>query len=364
MTHYPKQIIRLGVLTAWFVGAFITHAQDGALRDTAAFFSEPAKAEASRTIAEIGRRFRKDLVIETFREIPAAVRQGVNLQDKPAVNGLFTQWTEQQARQLKVNGIYILLTKEPAHLQIVVGNETQNNAFTLKDRDALASLMLGKLRSQKHDEALLEGVNFVSTTMASHAAARTRPTPSAASKQSESSGWLGTALAVMLGLAVIWLAVGLFRSLSGEVANQRGQEQVRSPVGEDSSVRCSAGCSARRRACGSTISSRAITVPPRGRSRTTAAATAGSQVGTATTPVRAAISAATPAAVIRVGESSSPRSTRSRTRLPSWLGLGWDNQNIPTNLIMPVWRNGRRTGLKIPTVKCRVGSSPATGTTR
>lgn len=48
MTHYPKQIIRLGVLTAWFVGAFITHAQDGALRDTAAFFSEPAKAEASR----------------------------------------------------------------------------------------------------------------------------------------------------------------------------------------------------------------------------------------------------------------------------------------------------------------------------
>lgn len=215
MTHYPKQIIRLGVLTAWFVGAFITHAQDGALRDTAAFFSEPAKAEASRTIAEIGRRFRKDLVIETFREIPAAVRQGVNLQDKPAVNGLFTQWTEQQARQLKVNGIYILLTKEPAHLQIVVGNETQNNAFTLKDRDALASLMLGKLRSQKHDEALLEGVNFVSTTMASHAAARTRPTPSAARKQSESSGWLGTALAVMLGLAVIWLAVGLFRSLSG-----------------------------------------------------------------------------------------------------------------------------------------------------
>ena len=99
MTHYPKQIIRLGVLTAWFVGAFITHAQDGALRDTAAFFSEPAKAEASRTIAEIGRRFRKDLVIETFREIPAAVRQGVNLQDKPAVNGLFTQWTQQQARQ-------------------------------------------------------------------------------------------------------------------------------------------------------------------------------------------------------------------------------------------------------------------------
>ena len=41
MTHYPKQIIRLGVLTAWFVGAFITHAQDGALRDTAAGAARP-----------------------------------------------------------------------------------------------------------------------------------------------------------------------------------------------------------------------------------------------------------------------------------------------------------------------------------
>ncbi|MEN9573239.1 MAG: hypothetical protein RL514_1094 [Verrucomicrobiota bacterium] len=228
MTHYPLQFARLGVLTAWLVGAFVAHAQSGALRDSAVFFSEPAKAEASRQITEIGRRFRKDLVVETFREIPEAVRQGVNLQDKPAVNRLFEQWTVQQAKQLRVNGIYILLTKEPAHLQIVVGNETQNNAFTLKDRDALASLMLGHLRNQKPDAALLDGVNFVAATMASHAAARSRPnstavvSPSAAGKQSESSGWLGTALAVMLGLAVIWLVVGVIRSLSGGGGNSVG----------------------------------------------------------------------------------------------------------------------------------------------
>ena len=29
---------------------------------------------------------------------------------------------------------------------------------------------------------------------------------------------------------------------------------------------------------------------------------------------------------------------------------------------MPVWRNGRRTGLKIPSSKERIGSSPITGT--
>lgn len=220
MTNHPAHFLRLGILTALLAGACLAQAQNGAIRDTAAFFSESSKAEAARNITELGRRFRKDLVIETFREIPETVRQGVNLQDKPAVNRLFEQWPVQQAKQHRVNGIYILLTKEPAHLQIVVGNETQNNAFTLKDRDALASLMLARLRAKQNDEALVEGVNFVTTTMASHAAARTRPSPvavgatTAPASRSESSGGLSTILLVVLGLAVVWLVVGVFRSLS------------------------------------------------------------------------------------------------------------------------------------------------------
>lgn len=236
MTHQPHSCFRLGFLTLWLLGASLTHAQNGTIRDTAAFFSEPAKAEASRHIAELGRRFRKDLVVETFREIPEALRQGVNLQDKPAVNRVFEQWTVQQARQLKVNGIYILLTKEPAHLQIVVGNATQQDAFTLKDRDALASLMLGKLRAQQPDAALLDGVNFVTTTMAGHAAARTRPQPTAAASSGDGGVPWGTILAVLLGLAVVWMVVGLFRSMAGGGGSGAGGGAVSSGSGFFSSL--------------------------------------------------------------------------------------------------------------------------------
>lgn len=211
-----QHFFRLGILTALLAGAGLAQAQSGAIRDTAAFFSETSKAEAGRNITELGRRFKKDLVIETFREIPEAMRQGVNLQDKPAVNRLFEQWTVQQAKQLRVNGIYILLTKDPAHLQVVVGDETQKNAFTLKDREALASLMLARLRAKQNDEALVEGVNFVTTTMASHAAARARPAAAVAAPaaRNESSSGLGTILLVVLGIAVVWLVVGVIRSLS------------------------------------------------------------------------------------------------------------------------------------------------------
>ena len=242
MINYPKHCVLLGVLAALLSGASVTQAQNGAIRDTAAFFSEAAKSEAGRSLTEIGRRFRKDLVIETYREIPETVRQGVDLKDKPAVSRMFEQWTVQQARQLRVNGIYVLLTKEPAHLQVVVGNETQNNAFTLRDRDALAGLMLGKLRNQQNDAALLEGVNFVFNTMAGHAALRTRPNAPAAGAttapagRSEGSSPLGTILAVVLGLAVVWLVIGLFRSISRSSGAGAGAGPVSSGGGFFSSL--------------------------------------------------------------------------------------------------------------------------------
>ncbi len=218
MTNYLQHFVRLGVFIGLLAGAISTQAQNGAVRDTAAFFSEASKAEAGRRVAEIGKRFKKDLVIETYAEVPEAVRQGVNLQDKPAANRMFEEWTIKQAKQLRVNGIYILLSKEPAHLQIVVGNDTQHAAFTLKDRDALASLMLARLRAKQNDEALLEGVSFVFNTMASHAATRSQPAVGSTSSgvsRSEGSSGLGLILAVLLGVAVLWLVVGLFRSLAG-----------------------------------------------------------------------------------------------------------------------------------------------------
>ena len=158
----------LAFIVATLLGTSVSPAGLGEIRDTGDFFSESAKTKATRKISEIEQQYKKDLVIETFKEIPEEIKQDVDLSDKTAMNRLFERWTVKQAKQRGVNGIYILLSKEPAHIQIVVGNETQNIAFTLMDRDNLASLMLSKLRKKQNDEALLEGVNFVFKTMAGH----------------------------------------------------------------------------------------------------------------------------------------------------------------------------------------------------
>lgn len=229
MFKHPT-ILALGFVVTTLFGTSISLAGLGAVRDNGVFFSDSAKSEATRRISEIEREYKKDLVIETFKEIPEEIKQGVELTDKAALGRLFEQWTVKQAKQQKVNGVYILLTKEPAHIQIVVGNDTQKKAFTLMDRTNLTSLMLNKLRKKQNDEALLEGVNFVLTTMASHAPPHNRgnnvssssassPVKGVPSEQANPWSWL---IIAVIGIAAIWLIVGVLRSVMGGRAATAG----------------------------------------------------------------------------------------------------------------------------------------------
>ncbi|NBY00698.1 MAG: TPM domain-containing protein, partial [Planctomycetes bacterium] len=193
------------------------------VKDTAGFFSENAKSEANRRILDIEKRFKHDLVIETFSTIPEDIKKGVNLKDKPAANRMYHQWAQKQFANLRVNGVYILLSKDPAHLQIEVGNETQKKIFSLLDRDNLTSIMLTKLKEKQNDQALTEAVNFVYNAMESHpdnrragappvnkpvAAAPVRNTnPENKGEGSPIGGWICMGLLVLGGA---WLVIAIF----------------------------------------------------------------------------------------------------------------------------------------------------------
>ena len=223
LKHHTE--ITLSFLFATLFGTAIAAAGTGGVRDSGDFFSEAAIKEATRKISAIETQFKKDLVVETFPDIPEEIQRGVDLSDKRALNKMFEQWTVKEAKQSRVNGIYILISKEPAHLQIVVGNDTQNKAFTSKDREKLSGIMLSKLRAKKNDEALLECVQFVSTTMAGHVQPSTRvnnvaapPAVSPRALQSERASPWGWIITAVLGIGAVWLIVGVLRSFMGRGA--------------------------------------------------------------------------------------------------------------------------------------------------
>ena len=212
----------LGILAALLLGTDVSRAASGGVVDNGGFFSEQAKSDASKVIGDMERTLHKGILIETFKEIPAEVKAAVNVQDKAAMSQMYDLWAKKQAKQHGVNGVYVLLVKSPSHLQAEVGTETQQLAFTMKDRAALVSLMLGKLGAKQNDEALRDGVNFVSATMKSHLPNHPRsgsaPVPATSHPAQSSGGGMGWLIpAIVIGL-VVWVVIGIVRAISGRVS--------------------------------------------------------------------------------------------------------------------------------------------------
>lgn len=222
MTRLLKLPIYLATFATLMGGVLTARAGTSGIHDNAGFFSEGAKADATSNINDVQRKLKKDVCVETFAEIPADLRQGINLQDKAAVNRVCDQWAVKRAKELMVNGVYVLLVKQPAHLQVTVGNDTQRQAFTLADRDRLVSTMLTKLRAKDNDGALREGMSYVAATMRGHSTTHTITQTSSApvpvtryrdvvpEEPSSGGSWLVKLL--IIGV-VVWLGLAMFRAL-------------------------------------------------------------------------------------------------------------------------------------------------------
>ncbi len=199
------------------LGTAGARAAAGGIQDDGAFFSEFAKVNATGTINDVSTRLHKDIAVQTFAAVPEDMKATVIHPDKAATNRGFSQWAEQLARTKKVNGVFILLVKQPAHLQVVVGTDTQRQAFTLTDRVTLIQRMLEQLRNKKNDDALIDAVNFISTTMSSHRSGAAAPVSARTHTVQKTgiSSWLPTIGIVLLIWVGFSLIRGLFRSMSG-----------------------------------------------------------------------------------------------------------------------------------------------------
>ena len=145
----------------WAVGvvailavAWPAAASEPGIRDSGEFFSTQAIEQAGRTLQKIKQEFGKDVVVETFPAIPEDVRGSY---DANAKNRFYDSWITREARRQGVNGVLILITKEPAHFQVGVGNKTRQKEFTVADRDALRDTILRDFRQKQFDQGLRNG---------------------------------------------------------------------------------------------------------------------------------------------------------------------------------------------------------------
>src|SRR5579884_3425175 len=167
MRLFLRSLLLPLLLAGWLCGAGTASAE---VRDDGKFFKADTVAKVNKEIQDIHDRYKKDVVVETYKsykdiDVPETSKESVKLETKEERNKAFNEWALERARKLKVNGIYILICREPSHLQVEVGKNTLTKEFTAADRHKLDEILLNKSRDKKFDEGLEDGVDFIRTAM-------------------------------------------------------------------------------------------------------------------------------------------------------------------------------------------------------
>jgi hypothetical protein len=119
--------------------------------DELKLFSEKAIDEANAIIARIKETHHKDLVIETKEKgVPAKEAE---------------KWANERYDTLGLDGVYIIITKEPRHFEVVAGIKTREKGyFTQDDVQEVVKILRSNL-GKNSDEALLKVAKYTLNRM-------------------------------------------------------------------------------------------------------------------------------------------------------------------------------------------------------
>jgi hypothetical protein len=135
---------------------------DAVVRDDAGFFKAETVKKANEQLKQIKAAHGKELVIETFASIPADRQPDWESakDDKQQREEFFDKWLESRARALKVDGVYTLIVRDPAHLEVRAGRNTKVRDFTQSNQETLASILLESFKGKEYDQGLAKAVDY------------------------------------------------------------------------------------------------------------------------------------------------------------------------------------------------------------
>ncbi|HLJ10719.1 MAG TPA: TPM domain-containing protein [Planctomycetaceae bacterium] len=189
------------------------------IKDAAGFFTEKALDKANAEIAQLHKQTGKEVRIETFKTVPGGKADEVAKMDKADRERFFEKWARERATKERAKGIFILICKQPGHVEVEVDRQTRNQGFGAAERNQLRDKLLKGFRKDDHDGALLEGVDYISRTMKAklpaHEVQRENRGADHGGQGAKGMGWLGWVIVAVIVLLGIRLISALFSGLSG-----------------------------------------------------------------------------------------------------------------------------------------------------
>jgi uncharacterized protein len=188
------------------------------IRDDAKLFSPEGVKKAEQKIDDLKKAYKTELFVETFAKAEK-MDEAKNKQGKGDPK-YFEKWAAARYKELKVDGVYVLICTDPNYLQVVSGKMMEKKGFDDKKRDELANLMKAQFKEKKFDAGLMAVVAEVSETLKEKTPAPKKTTTEKAVEKANSTAeglpswttWLCVGLVALLGL---WIVVGLIRAFMG-----------------------------------------------------------------------------------------------------------------------------------------------------
>jgi hypothetical protein len=135
------------------------------IRDDGKFFSPDAVKKADEQIRDLYAKYRKDVLIETFPSVPADQLEKVKAMDQKQKSEYFHKQAEDRAKQRAVNGIYILITREPKYLYVQI-TPSAKTVFDREFYNRLREVLFSNFGEEHFDEGLAAAVRAVQERLA------------------------------------------------------------------------------------------------------------------------------------------------------------------------------------------------------
>src|SRR5439155_20154012 len=132
LSHNTAATVLFALIGCLTLAAAPARALDPQVRDDASFFSSQSVEQANTIIRQIKQDHGKDVMVETFPKIPD---DQLPQFDPTRKDQFLDKRLTVRAKELGVNGVYILICKDPSRVQVGVGKETRQRAFTEANRD-------------------------------------------------------------------------------------------------------------------------------------------------------------------------------------------------------------------------------------
>ncbi len=134
----------------------VLHAQE--IRDGANFFSPEARAAVAKELTELQARHNVGFTVETVASPDVELARKIEGQPKERRNAEFVKAARLRAQQTKSHGVFVMIWKNPSHLNVEFSRRLVERGFVQADQTAVRDALLAGFKDKKFDQGLRDAV--------------------------------------------------------------------------------------------------------------------------------------------------------------------------------------------------------------